>query len=109
MAARVRRAASWRRHRRTPPVRLPEPCLTHDYTERVVAFDITGAPDVPPQYLCADPAAVPPMRPTRVRATYRSRPGAPWAREIVNVRGLYVPAAPYTHQAPAPLPAGQRP
>lgn len=73
---------------------MPELCLTHEYAERTVAFDVTGAPDVPPQYLCDDPTAVPPMRPAQVRAAYRSRAGAPWALDTVHIRGRYAPDDP---------------
>ncbi|WP_217226034.1 hypothetical protein [Streptomyces anulatus] len=78
---------------------MPVLHLTHEVAERVVVFDITGAPDVPPCYLTDDPAAVPPMRPTQVHATYRSRAGTPWTLETVLIRGLYVPADPASRWA----------
>ncbi|MEV7157221.1 hypothetical protein AB0N77_21775 [Streptomyces misionensis] len=70
------------------------PRLTHEYAERVIVFTVTGAADIPPQYLCDPPAAVPPMRPDQVRAVYHSRNGGPWSLETVHVSGRYVPADP---------------
>lgn len=73
---------------------MPDLHLSHEYAERVVNLDVTGAPDVPSKFLCDDPAAVPPMRPARVQASYQSRNAAPWELETVQVRGTYAPADP---------------
>lgn len=88
---------SGRTFRRRPVKASPVPVsavLSHESADRLVEFAVSGAPDVAPRYLSDTPAAVPPMRPSHMRAAYGSRNGAPWELESVQVLGTYAPADP---------------
>ncbi|GGU39043.1 hypothetical protein [Streptomyces violascens] len=73
--------------------------LTREHAQRVITFDVTGAPDIPPEYLCDPSAGVPPMRPTQLHVTYYSRGGSPWELDALRIRGPYVPAEPASQWA----------